>query len=83
VFSGFNATVLAAMPDKNRAELMLEFLGRKSKIELDYDALQNFRVDVTGANQIVRGLTPAVSPGGFCLPADIQIRRRGLYSACV
>lgn len=40
VFSGFNATVLAAMPDKNRAELMLEFLGRKSKIELDYDALQ-------------------------------------------
>jgi transcriptional antiterminator RfaH len=42
VFSGFSATVLAAMPDKNRAELMLEFLGRKSKIELDYDALQKF-----------------------------------------
>lgn len=40
VFSGFSATVLAAMPDKNRAELMLEFLGRKSKIELDYEALQ-------------------------------------------
>jgi transcriptional antiterminator RfaH len=40
VFSGFNARVVAAMPDKNRAELMLEFLGRKSKIELDYDALQ-------------------------------------------
>lgn len=40
VFSGFSATVLAAMPEKNRAELMLEFLGRKSKIELDYEALQ-------------------------------------------
>jgi transcriptional antiterminator RfaH len=40
VFSGFNAKVIAAMPDKNRAELMLEFLGRKSKIELDYSALE-------------------------------------------
>lgn len=40
VFSGFNARVVAAMPDKQRAEVLLSFLGRSSKIALDYSQLE-------------------------------------------
>lgn len=39
-FTGFNATVLAAMPEKNRVDVMLEIMGRASTLHLQYDALE-------------------------------------------
>lgn len=39
-FTGFNATVVAAMPEKNRVEVMLEIMGRASTMRLKYDALE-------------------------------------------
>lgn len=39
-FMGFTAEVLAAMNDKRRAEVMMSFLGRKSKIALDYEQIE-------------------------------------------
>jgi transcription antitermination factor NusG len=38
-FMGFNAEVLAAMGDKRRAEVMLHFLGRVSRITMKFDDL--------------------------------------------
>lgn len=40
VFSGFNATVLAVMPDKERAEVLLSFFRRTSRIALDFVQLE-------------------------------------------
>lgn len=39
-FTGFNATVVAAMPEKNRVDVMLEIMGRASTMRLKYDALE-------------------------------------------
>lgn len=39
-FTGFNATVVASMPEKNRVEVMLEILGRASNMQLKFDALE-------------------------------------------
>lgn len=40
VFSGFNARILAVMPERERAEVLLSFFRRHSKIELDFVQLE-------------------------------------------